>query len=85
MYEQLRTDIFQHKVKINAKFRKIVESDFKNVSRIINESGQIKYMAGHDENGHADVASGIVLLLESTRKNPISYSLPEAFTMPSLF
>lgn len=39
MYEQLRTDIFQHKVKINAKFRKIVESDFKNVSRIINESG----------------------------------------------
>lgn len=63
MYEQLRTEIFQHRLRINRKFKDLILNDFKNVARIISPSGKVKFEASRNENGHSDVTSAITLLV----------------------
>ena len=48
MFENLRSRIFDHTLKINQKFKSMIELDFNNVQRIVNEAGQVKYEAGHN-------------------------------------
>ena len=48
MFENLRSRIFDHTLKINKKFKSMIELDFNNVQRIVNEAGQVKYEAGHN-------------------------------------
>ena len=48
MFENLRSRIFDHTLKINSKFKSMIELDFNNVQRIVNEAGQVKYEAGHN-------------------------------------
>lgn len=48
MFENLRSRIFDHTLKINHKFKSMIELDFNNVQRIVNEAGQVKYEAGHN-------------------------------------
>ena len=39
MFENLRSRIFDHTLKINRKFKAMIELDFNNVQRIVNEAG----------------------------------------------
>lgn len=81
MFELLRSQIFDHSVKFNRKLKKLIEDDFRNVQRIVTESGQVRYAAGHDQNGHSDATSAIILALQAIHDMPQSMSVP----MPYLF
>lgn len=85
MYEKLRSLIFEHKIKFNIKFKSLIESDFKNTRRIITESGQVKFEAGRDQNGHSDATSGLVLALKAIDDHPGSLSLPFDYARSSVF
>lgn len=63
MFENMRSRIFDHTFKVNRKFKPMIETDFNNVQRIVNEAGQVKYSAGHNDQGHSDITSAIVLAL----------------------
>lgn len=47
-YESLRACIFDHKIKFAEHLRQLVVQDFNNVSRVVTETGQVKYAAGRD-------------------------------------
>lgn len=85
MHEAIRDAVFQHKIKFNSKFIDIVTRDIQNVERIVTESGQVKYQASRDENGHSDITSGLVLAYKALKDG--SYASPEVKTwsMPSVF
>lgn len=85
MFEQLRSQIFEHKVKFNKKLKKLIEDDFRNVQRIVTESGQVRYIAGHDQNGHSDATSAIVLALQAIHDMPSSANLPITYARRSSF
>lgn len=79
MYERLRSGIFDHKVKFNRKLKKLIEDDFRNIQRIVTESGQIRYEAGRDGNGHSDATSAIVLVLQAIHDMPGNASTPVSY------
>ena len=85
MYEKLRSLIYEHKMKVNRKFKSIIEKDFKNVQRVVNEAGQLKYIAGHDENGHSDITSGLVLGIRAIDDNPVNFQMPIQYIRQSIF
>lgn len=85
MYERLRSMVYDHKVKFNSKFRKLIEQDFRNVQRIITPDGNVKYIADHDQNGHSDATSGIVLALQAAFDRPASLTSPVPYSIPSRF
>lgn len=85
MYEKLRSLIYEHKLKVNIKFKSIIEKDFKNVQRVVNESGQVKYIAGHDENGHSDITSGLVLGIRAIDDHPANFQMPIQYIRQSIF
>ena len=85
MFENLRSRIFDHTLKINRKFKSMIELDFNNVRRIVNEAGQVKYEAGHNSQGHSDITSAIVLALQAIKDKPVSFSLPSAYQRYSAF
>ena len=85
MFENLRSRIFDHTLKINRKFKSMIELDFNNVQRIVNEAGQVKYEAGHNSQGHSDITSAIVLALQAIKDKPVSFSLPSAYQRYSAF
>ena len=79
MFENLRSRIFDHTLKINRKFKSMIELDFNNVRRIVNEAGQVKYEAGHNAQGHSDITSAIILALQAIRENPVSFAMPTTY------
>lgn len=85
MFENLRSRIFDHTLKINRKFKSMIDLDFNNVQRIVNEAGQVKYEAGHNAQGHSDVTSAIVLALQAIKDNPVSFTLPASYIRSSVF
>ena len=85
MFENLRSRIFDHTLKINRKFKSMIELDFNNVQRIVNEAGQVKYEAGHNSQGHSDITSAIVLALQAIHDKPVSFSMPASYTRSSVF
>ena len=85
MYEKLRSLIYEHKLKVNIKFKSIIEKDFKNVQRVVNESGQVKYIAGHNENGHSDITSGLVLGIRAIDDHPANFQMPIQYIRQSIF
>lgn len=85
MYENLRAKIFDHKILFKKDFKNILKNDFYNVHRIVTESGQVKFEAGRDDQGHSDVTSSIVLGLEAIKQMPVSYALPRGYTGVSRF
>lgn len=80
MYEQLRSMVFQHKLFINRKLKPLIVQDFNNVQRVVTESGKVQYIAGHDEHGHSDATSSLVLALEAWRQRPVQMSMPVSYT-----
>ena len=85
MFENLRSRIFDHTLKINRKFKSMIELDFNNVQRIVNEAGQVKYEAGHNSQGHSDITSAIVLALQAIKDKPVSFSMPTTYMRNSAF
>ena len=85
MFENLRSRIFDHTLKINRKFKSMIELDFNNVQRIVNEAGQVKYEAGHNAQGHSDITSAIVLALQAIHDKPVSFSMPTTYMRNSAF
>lgn len=85
MFEQLRSQIFEHKLKFNIKLKKLIEDDFRNVQRIVTESGQVRYIAGHDQNGHSDATSAIVLALQAIHDMPSNANTPFTYMHTSRF
>lgn len=71
MYENLRAKIFDHKIKFNPVFKRELIEDFKNVHRIVTETGKVKFEAGRSGAGHSDMTSSLVLAIEAARSNPI--------------
>ena len=49
------------------------------------ESGKVQYMAGHDEHGHSDATSSLVLALEAWRQRPVQMQSPISYTPFSPF
>lgn len=85
MFENLRSRIFDHTLKINQKFKSMIELDFNNVRRIVNEAGQVKYEAGHNAQGHSDITSAIVLALQAIKDKPVSFAAPVSYSRSSVF
>lgn len=46
-YEFLRSLIFDHKIIFSPHLKEMVVADFQNVSRIVTETGKVKFVAGH--------------------------------------
>ena len=80
MYERLRSMIFQHKLFINRRLKPLIVQDFNNVQRVVTESGKVQYIAGHDEHGHSDATSSLVLALEAWHQRPVQMSMPVSYT-----
>lgn len=85
MYEAVRDRIFQRKLKFNQKFKDLIDTDFKNVQRIVTETGTIKFTAGRDDNGHSDFVSSLVLNIQAIHDNPVNLKQPISYSKPSMF
>ena len=76
VYENARSLIFDRKLVFAEHLKSIIMSDFENISRIVNEAGQVKYAAGRNGNGHSDAASALFLALWAAHDNPASFAMP---------
>ena len=77
--------IFDHKIKFASHLRSLVETDFANVSRIVSENGQVKFIAAHTSAGHSDATSALVLALQAAKQNPANLTTPVSYALPSAF
>lgn len=82
--EHTRGLILDRKLAINSKLKTTILNDFKNIQKLITEDGKVKYVAGHDENGHSDSASALFLALWSAHDNPVSMSVPSTYLRSSM-
>lgn len=85
VHENARALIFDRKLVFASHLQSIVTSDFQNISRVVNEAGQVKYVAGRDANGHSDCASAIFLALWAAHEKPASMSAPSTYIRSSPF
>ena len=85
VYEHSRSLIFDRKLVFAEHLRSIIMPDFENISRIVNEAGQVKYSAGRNENGHSDASSALFLALWAAHDSPASFAMPQTWSMNSLF
>ena len=76
VYENARSLVFDRKLVFAEHLRSIIMPDFENISRIVNEAGQVKYSAGRNGNGHSDAASALFLALWAAHDNPASFAMP---------
>ena len=84
-YEDLRAAVFDGKIAFNKDFRNLIESDFRNVSKIVTSAGQIRYQAGRDENGHSDFVSAAVLAWQAAKKISVLGAPPVVWQRHSAF
>ena len=59
--------------------------DFANVSRIVTETGKVKFVAQHTALGHSDITSALVLALWSAHDNPTSFAMPQTYMRHTAF
>lgn len=85
MHEAIRAKILDHKLLFNPEFKAALTQDFRNVQRIVTESGQVKFQAGRDENGHSDITSSLALAVEAARRCPVNFKAPSPHTSFSSF
>lgn len=85
-YELLRSKILQRgKILFSHEAAALARADLLNVSRIVTESGQVRYTAASNDEGHGDIVSGIVLALQAWHDFPIQASLPLPYQRASAF
>lgn len=85
MYEDLRSKVFDHKLKFSRKLKDLVVSDFSNVHRIVSEAGKVSYEAGRTADGHSDATSAIVLALRAVHDMEYGAQEPLTYVRPSPF
>ena len=85
VHENARALIFDRKLVFASHLQSIVTSDFQNISRVVNEAGQVKYVAGRDANGHSDCASAIFLALWAAHDKPAQTQSPISYMSFSQF
>lgn len=67
-FEYMRSKIFDRQLFFAEHLKPLITTDFQNVQRIITADGNIKYVAGRDENGHSDAVSALVLALQAAKQ-----------------
>lgn len=85
VHENTRALIFDRKLVFAEHLENIITSDFQNISRIVNEAGQVKYVAGRDANGHSDCASSVFLALWAAHEKPANMTNPISYVRFSPF
>lgn len=85
-YELFRSKVMQRgQILFSPEAAKLARADVLNVSRIVTESGQVRYTAESNAEGHGDIISGIVLALQAWHDFPIQVSLPIPYARPTSF
>ena len=85
-YELLRSKVMQRgQILFSPEAAKLVRADVLNVSRIVTESGQVRYTADSNAEGHGDIISGIVLALQAWHDFPLQVSLPIPYSRATAF
>ena len=85
-YELFRSKVMQRgQIFFSPEAAKLARADVLNVSRIVTESGQVRYTAESNAEGHGDIISGIVLALQAWHDFPIQVSLPIPYARPTSF
>ena len=84
-YEDLRALVFNRKLKFAKHLEELVKQDFRNVHRVVSESGKVSYQAGRDENGHSDATSALVLAIQAQKHTPDQIQTPQAQAIRSVF
>lgn len=83
--EHTRSLILDRKLVIASHLKELILSDFANIDKIVTEDGKVKYVAGHNANGHSDAASALFLALWAAHDNPSSFAMPQTYVRPSPF
>ena len=85
-YELFRSKVMQRgQILFSPEAAKLARADVLNVSRIVTESGQVRYTADSNAEGHGDIISGIVLALQAWHDFPIQVSLPIPWSRATAF
>ena len=85
-YELFRSKVMQRgQILFSPEAAKLARADVLNVSRIVTESGQVRYTADSNAEGHGDIISGIVLALQAWHDFPIQVSLPIPYSRMTAF
>lgn len=85
MYERIRDKVFQRKILFSEKFKTLIKQDFRNVQRIVTESGQVKFQAGSNDEGHSDFVSSLALNLQAEHDMPVQAKAPVTYQRTSAF
>lgn len=83
--EHCRGLILDRKLVIAEHLKELIISEFQNIEKIVTEDGKVKYVAGHNENGHSDSASALFLALWAAHEHPTSFALPTTYVRKSPF
>ena len=85
-YELFRSKVMQRgQILFSPEAAKLARADVLNVSRIVTESGQVRYTADSNAEGHGDIVSGIVLALQAWHDFPLQASLPIPYSRMTAF
>ena len=85
-YELFRSKVMQRgQILFSPEAAKLARADVLNVSRIVTESGQVRYTADSNAEGHGDIISGIVLALQAWHDFPLQASLPIPYARATAF
>ena len=85
-YELFRSKVMQRgQILFSPGAAKLARADVLNVSRIVTESGQVRYTADSNAEGHGDIVSGIVLALQAWHDFPLQASLPIPWSRATAF
>lgn len=85
-YELFRSKVMQRgQILFSPEAAKLARADVLNVSRIVTESGQVRYTADSNAEGHGDIVSGIVLALQAWHDFPLQASLPIPYARATAF
>lgn len=79
VHEHARALIFDRRLVFAERLRDLVVQDFANISRVVGESGQVKYVAGRSRAGHSDAASAVLLALWAAHDSPANAQAPVAY------
>lgn len=71
MYEALRDLVFRQRIKFAKHLIERVKQDLQHVSRVVTASGEVRYQASRNSEGHSDITSALVLCTEAFKKMPI--------------
>lgn len=72
-YEALRDLVFRRKIFFPRSAERLVRDDFRNVRRVVGQSGAVSYVAGRNGDGHSDFVSSLVLAVMAALKHPAGH------------